>query len=309
VLSSISYTPSLAWVRAYERFLVGAGQKCELLRFAQRGGHSFGCLLSNLNTVASHAFCMGMSLTRVWRSYAMAPNQFLTRPLYLQLRDALAERIAKGEWKPSTAIPSEGDLAREFGVSPGTMRKALDLMEGERLVTRRQGRGTFVNDQAAHELAIRFSNIRGANGERIALQVESAEATKGIANKLECLRLRLQMHDLVYRIRCVRLHEDQPLMVEEASMPAALFPGLVENNGFPHDIVILAQQHGMLLGKAQERISIDAASPPVAEALRVAPSSPIMVLDRVMLTLDGRRIEWRIGRCHLRAHHYLAGCR
>ena len=65
---------------------------------------------------------------------------FSNRPLYLQLSDALAERIAKGEWKPHAAIPNEGDLAREFGVSPGTMRKALDLLEGQRLVSRRQGR-------------------------------------------------------------------------------------------------------------------------------------------------------------------------
>ena len=53
-----------------------------------------------------------------------------------------------GEWKPGSAIPNESDLAREFGVSAGTMRKALDLMEGEHLLTRRQGRGTFVNDQS-----------------------------------------------------------------------------------------------------------------------------------------------------------------
>src|SRR6188474_3550536 len=95
-------------------------------------------------------------------------NRFSTRPLYLQLRDALAERIAHGEWKPGTAIPNESDLAREFGVSSGTMRKALDLMEGEHLLTRRQGRGTFVNDQSSEELAERFSNIHAAEGERIA---------------------------------------------------------------------------------------------------------------------------------------------
>ena len=58
----------------------------------------------------------------------VSPSRFLTRPLYLQVRDALAARIAGGEWKPNSAIPNEGDLAREFGVSSGTMRKALDLM-------------------------------------------------------------------------------------------------------------------------------------------------------------------------------------
>ena len=75
------------------------------------------------------------------------------RPLYLQVRDALLERITNGTWKPQMAIPNELELAREMGVSPGTMRKALELLEAEHLVTRRQGRGTFVNDQASEQLA------------------------------------------------------------------------------------------------------------------------------------------------------------
>ena len=73
----------------------------------------------------------------------MSADRFTTRPLYLQLRDALAERISSGNWRPGAIIPSESDLAREFGVSPGTMRKALDLLESERVLIRRQGRGTF----------------------------------------------------------------------------------------------------------------------------------------------------------------------
>ena len=100
-------------------------------------------------------------------------SRFSTRPLYLQLRDALAERIAHGEWRPGTAIPNESDLAREFGVSSGTMRKALDLMEGEHLLTRRQGRGTFVNDQSSDEMAMRFNNVRSKDGQRVCGRVRT----------------------------------------------------------------------------------------------------------------------------------------
>ena len=71
------------------------------------------------------------------------------RPLYLQTRDAVAERIAKGIWKTGFAIPNEGDLAREFGVSVGTVRKALGLLEEQHILNRQQGRGTFVNDRGS----------------------------------------------------------------------------------------------------------------------------------------------------------------
>ena len=105
----------------------------------------------------------------------MALHSFSTRPLYLQLRDALAERIATGQWKPSKIIPNENDLAREFGVSVGTMRKALDLLEDEHLITRRQGRGTFVNDPAADGLVNRFSKICGTDGKPLVGRAETIQ--------------------------------------------------------------------------------------------------------------------------------------
>ena len=236
----------------------------------------------------------------------MATRQFSHRPLYLQLHDALAERIATGAWKAGMAIPNEGDLAREFGVSPGTMRKALDLMEHERLVTRRQGRGTFVNDQLSDELALRFINIRTPNGDRLIGDVRTPQVTDGVANELECARLCLPTGDRVYRIRRVRLSDDEPFMVEEASVPAALFPGLEEMRAFTHRIVCLAQKYGILLGKAEERISMASASLKVADALCIVPDSPVVVLDRVVRTIDGRPVEWRMAWCQLAKNYYLA---
>src|ERR1700694_5609817 len=87
--------------------------------------------------------------------------------LYLQVREALVKRIADGTWKAGDAMPNEGNLARELGVSMGTLRKALDLMERERLITRKQGRGTFINDPSSDALLLRFANICGPDGKRI----------------------------------------------------------------------------------------------------------------------------------------------
>jgi GntR family transcriptional regulator len=203
----------------------------------------------------------------------IGPGRFSTRPLYLQVRDALASRIAMGEWKPNAAIPNEGDLAREFGVSSGTMRKALDLMEGERLLTRRQGRGTFVNDQSSDELAVRYSNIRAVDGERITGEVDVLSITQGSANAAECSRLRLRPDDKVWRIQRVRQHKGEPFMIEDVVMPAALFPDLDEQKDLSSRIVVLAQQYGILLGKGDERVSITAASAEVAKTIKVEPGT------------------------------------
>jgi GntR family transcriptional regulator len=174
----------------------------------------------------------------------------LARPLYLQLRDALAERVATGQWKPGGAIPNESELAREFGVSAGTMRKALDLMEAEHLVTRRQGRGTFVNDQTTDALAVRFCNIRALDGRRVAGQFRDEEIVAGEANGAECERLSLAENDRVYRIHRLRTDKDRTFMVEDICLPAALFAQLSNNDIAATQIVTLAQRHGILLGRA-----------------------------------------------------------
>ena len=239
----------------------------------------------------------------------MATTCLSNRPLYLQVRDAVAERISTGTWKIGIAIPNEGDLAREFGVSVGTVRKSLGLLEEQHILTRQQGRGTFVNDRGSEAAASRFQTIHGVDGKPISDEVDSAEIVEGIAGEPERNRLRLGAQDPVYRIRRVRLRKERPFMVEEVALPAALFPGLPENNGSSLGIALLAQRYGLLLGKAEERLTIAAAAPAVAVALGVAPATPIVVLDRVMLTIEGRPIEWRMGHCHLDDDHYFAEMR
>jgi GntR family transcriptional regulator len=79
----------------------------------------------------------------------------------------LAQRIAGGVWPPGSAPPTRSIWRSELGVSSGTVCKALDSLDSDRLVDRRQWRGTFVVDQASGEMAARFSNIRDGKGRRV----------------------------------------------------------------------------------------------------------------------------------------------
>jgi GntR family transcriptional regulator len=236
----------------------------------------------------------------------MTAIRLSTRPLYLQLRDALAERIASGEWQPGAFMPNEGELAREFGVSPGTIRKALEILERERVLTRRQGRGTIVNDQGSEKLAIRFCNVVGSNHKPVTTTVRLGLVTEGAANELECTRLGLSSQNRVYRVQRIHLRGDRPLMMEGASLPADLFPNLLERQDSTERLALLAQRYGILLAKAEERISIGLAQASFAESLNVAVGSPVLVLDRVVVDLRGRPIEWRVGYCHFADEFYLA---
>jgi GntR family transcriptional regulator len=237
----------------------------------------------------------------------VAASRFFNKPLYLQVRDALIERIGKGDWKPGMAIPNEVELAREFAISSGTMRKALDLLETERVLSRKQGRGTFVNDHSSDSFASRFWRITASDGTPIAGDTKTIEIVEVPATEEEGRRLRLAHPSNVYRVRRERLQGDRPFMIEEASLPAALFPGLLERTGIEHNVVALAQVYGILLGNAEERIWVGGAPVAIAGTLRIAPNAPLMRLDRLLLTLDGQPVEWRVAHCNLAGgNFYLA---
>jgi len=236
----------------------------------------------------------------------MTEGRFSTRPLYMQLREALLERIAAGEWKAGSAIPNEADLAREFGVSPGTMRKALDLLETQRVLTRRQGRGTFVNDQSSAEMALRYSKLRAVDGRPMWGDVMVSEISEGVANAQEVLRLGLELDSPIYRYRRTYLQQGRPFMVDEVAVPAKTFPGLEKHKAAASDVVALATHYGLHTGTAAERISMGAADATYAPALNVAPGAPLLIFDRIVFELNGLPLEWRLGYCHLASGYYLA---
>ena len=232
------------------------------------------------------------------------------RALYLQVRDALAQRITTGEWRSGFAIPNEGDLAPEIGVSSGTVRKALQLLDEQKLITRRQGRGSFVNDLTSDELACRFIRLRTTDGKSRIGEVRSQTISEGSPNELECTRLQLRAGDGVYRIRRVRWHNGCNFMVADLTLPSALYPRLSGNANIPTHVGALAPLNGMLIGKAQERVSICEAPFDVSELLGVAPGTPVLLLDCVMFLPDTQRpAAWRIGYVYLPDGYYLSECK
>lgn len=232
-------------------------------------------------------------------------TRFSTRPLYLQVRDTLVERIAAGLWKPGTAIPNEIQLSRELGVSVGTVRKSLDAMEAELLVSRKQGRGTFVNDQTSDHLAYRFNNLREEDGRHLVGEPLGAEATAAAADADECRRLQLRHGDQVMRVQRTRLRRNRPYMVERVALPASRFPGLAERKAVSDQIVSLAQEYGMLLGRAVEQVTATTATADTAAQLGVAEGSSLLRLDRVVYAIDGGPIEWRVAHCNMQGNVYV----
>ena len=232
---------------------------------------------------------------------------FSNKPLYLQVRDALAHLISAGTWKPGFQVPAESELAREVGVSSGTVRKALELMESQGLIVRRQGRGSFVANPALEELADRYVKLHGPAGERLrSRQTKVVKFEQCASSSVECSRLRLLTGAQVYRWRRVQEHIGASFLLEDVVLPTELFSGRLDGSDAAQEIGILAQRHGILLGKAEERITVGLPPQDVAELLHHPRDKAVMRLDRVVMMLDGRSVEWRIAYWHMASSHYVA---
>ena len=109
------------------------------------------------------------------------------QPLYKQVYAVFVRRISEGAWRPGQALPSEQALARELGVSQGTVRKAMDTLAGENLILRRQGKGSFVAEHTQEHALFRFFRLARPTpiGERVTPQLGEEKVGSRPANNVE----------------------------------------------------------------------------------------------------------------------------
>jgi len=231
------------------------------------------------------------------------------QPLYVQIKKLLERSLETQEWSPGQAIPSETDLARRFGVSQGTVRKAIDALAADNLVVRRQGKGTFVMTHTEERASnFRFLRLKANDGDdeypasRL-VDVRRAKATAEVARLLD-----LKAGDPVIVLRRVLDYAGVPTVFDEITLPAALFRGLTKARYDAHRgsmYGFFETQFGVRMLKAQEKLRAVAADDTAAALLGVAPGAPLLAVDRVTLTYGDRPVEVRRGLCATRAHHYV----
>lgn len=231
------------------------------------------------------------------------------RPLYLQIKSLLEKSLETGEWRPGEAIPSEIELAGRFGVSQGTVRKAIDALAADNLVVRRQGKGTFVATHTEEKSSLlRFLRIRSDDGRDMPhvsrlLDVRRGKATADIARLLD-----VKPGDPVVVLRRVLEYGGAPTVLDEIVLPAALFRGLTKAKADAYRgsmYSFFETEFGVRMLRAQEKLRAVAADAATARILGIAPGTPVLAVERVTFTFGDRPVEWRRGLCATQHHHYL----
>ena len=230
-------------------------------------------------------------------------------PLYQQIKVLILQSLQAGEWKPSTAIPSEIELAARFKVSQGTVRKAIDELAAENLLVRRQGKGTFVATHAERHVQYRFLKLIPDNGD----PSDEGPAERRI---IDCKRTRasvevaraLAMHpgDAALQVRRVLSFAAVPTILEDLWLPAAPFKGLTaerlrDYNGPMY--ALFETEFDVRMVRAEEKIRAVVPDAEQCELLEISPQTPLLSVERIAYTYNDVPMELRRG-LYLTSNHY-----
>ena len=230
------------------------------------------------------------------------------QPLYQQIKTLLEQSLDAGEWPPGTPIPSESDLARRFGASQGTVRKAIAALASENLVVRRQGKGTFVATHTEEATSLfRFLRIRRNDDESEYPVSRVIDVRRGKASTEVARMLELKPADPILVVRRILEWGGEPVVLDEITLPAMLFRGLTKTklDAYRGSIYSFFEtQFSVRAVKAREKLRAVAAESGTAKLLSVKTGEPLLAVERVSFTYGGRPVEWRRGLCTTKRHHY-----
>lgn len=229
------------------------------------------------------------------------------QPLYREVKRLLTQSLIEGEWPAGAALPSETRLAERYNVSIGTLRKAIDELVAERVITRHQGRGTFVATHNANRLMFHFFHIVGRDGGKEYPTTRTLAFRRGKAPSDEARRLGIAVGAPVLRVRNLLSLAGSPVILDDIVLPQALFADLTDKILTARDNTIYhlyQTRYGINVLRSSERLSAVLAEADAAKLLKVKTGGPLLAINRIALTYHDTPVELRRSLVNTAAHEY-----
>lgn len=210
-------------------------------------------------------------------------------PLYLQLADALRSRINEGMMRVGDALPSERELSQITRISRVTVRKAIDTLLREGLLSRRHGSGTYIApriEQPAAVLAGFSADMTNRGQAPGSIWIERILARP---TPEEAMTLAVSPEAMVARISRVRTADGEPLAIERAVVPAAFLPPLEE---IGDSLYAVLGARGNRPVRGLQRLQASLATAAEARLLAIPVSAAILRIERRAFLSNGVPVEF-----------------
>ncbi|HEU0060150.1 MAG TPA: GntR family transcriptional regulator [Hyphomicrobiaceae bacterium] len=249
--------------------------------------------MSTLELIAeAEAGAAGRALAQRVTLNAFEPEPMV--PLHHQVTTDLAMQLRLGRWAAGAIIPSEQELCAHYGVSRGTVRRALESLARDGIIERHPGRGSFLcRPKSEGQIAGSYTRFRIEGppldaGGRI-LSFSRRRPSPEIAEVLS-----LRRSEQIFRFDRIRFVKQTPVALQLSFVPERICPRLtakqLQEN---HLIDVLRDRFGIEFTHADEYIEPALADDYVAQHLTLVPNTPIFQLERRTYLADGRVGEFR----------------
>jgi GntR family transcriptional regulator len=219
-------------------------------------------------------------------------NEQNRAPLYQQLQRALRDAIEDSRLAPEEALPPERELAEEFGISRITVRKALDALVSEGMLTRRQGAGTFVTARGETRVEKSFATLssftedmlsRGRKPESVWLS-----RSAGTVTPEEALTLGLSPGSVVYRFNRIRDADSEPMALEYSTVPGFC---LESEMAVGESLYEALDARSVRPDRALQRLRAILFTGERAKLMGLEDGAPGLLIERRGFLKDGRPVE------------------
>jgi len=228
-------------------------------------------------------------------------------PLYLEIRRRIAEAIRSGEWRPGDAIPPEKKLCERFGVSMGTLRRAVDELTASGLLVRQQGRGTFVARHSQHRYLFSFFHIFGQNGHKEYPEVRFLKCGFASADAFAAEALAVTAGSRLIHLSNELSLAGEVTSLDEIFLSAAQFPGLTEKRLRERRTTLYQMyqdEFDVTVVRAAERLRASAATRSQAKLLDTDVGAPLLQIIRIAYSFQDRPVELRYSYVNTRHCEY-----
>lgn len=219
-------------------------------------------------------------------------DQSAMKPLYVQLMEELEHNIQAGVYKPGDKIMTENEMAKAYGVSLVTVRKAVGSLMEKGLVVRKQGKGTFVTKPKSSRNMKYFQSFsdmceqRGIKSGARMLENRLVEADEKIAK-----RLGVEAGSQIIYICRLRFADMEPVVIEKSYFPlkyAFLLGAKFEDNSL---FGFLKEKAGVEICNSEKLIELCRATAKEAELLEIKKGDPLLFVKSTAYDDNGDPIH------------------
>lgn len=230
----------------------------------------------------------------------MKLNQADILPLYQQLAEDLRRKIREGVYPEGGQLPTESELSAEYDVSRITVRNAIKLLMEDKLVSSKQGKGTFVSSSKVERnisVPSSFNQFCADNGYTPTAKIIYSGYRP--PNEEDKAILHTEEDELVVAIERLLCMDDTPVIFESFHFRQRYSFLLSEELNNTSILNVLGDKYGFTFDDLHRSIELVFATKEVAQLLNVKKGYPLLLLDSHVQSRTGgdrnRSIQYVVG--------------